>query len=155
MLGNLLHLQRFLPNLNEGIPSAESGRDRLLYAVTDSSQGKILRIGPMLPAADDLADAPQSFNIPKIANIFVRPKQPGVMQSEETIAAETVAYDPARAESLFVQNCGTCYTFEKSAQNKNWPEPGKCDGPSMRHLVWICVFGGHGDSQNRRCLWLI
>ena len=43
------------------------------------------------------------------------------MQGEETIAAESIDYDPAHAEVLFIQNCGTCHTYRESTNSNIGP----------------------------------
>ena len=44
--GKLLHEERLLADFNERIRSVETGPDGFLYAITDSSNGKIIRIRP-------------------------------------------------------------------------------------------------------------
>ena len=119
--GKLLHEERLLANFNERIRSVEAGPDGFLYAITDSSKGKILRIRPGQPAGEELARVAQPFNMPAGADLEATLKQHGVMQEEETIAAESVDYDSAHAESLFVQNCGTCHSYEESTNSKIGP----------------------------------
>lgn len=117
----LLHEERLLADFNERIRSVETGPDGFLYAVTDSSNGKILRIRPGQPAAEELARVARPFDMPEGADLFDTLEQHGVMQSEETVAAENVGYDPVRAASLFVQNCGTCHAFGDSASSEIGP----------------------------------
>jgi cytochrome c len=59
--------------------------------------------------------------MPAGADLEATLKQHGVMQEEETVAAESVDYDSARAESLFVQNCGTCHSYGESTNSKIGP----------------------------------
>ena len=107
----LVQQERLIPELNERVRSVEAGPDGFLYAVTDSANGKILRIRPGQPAGEDLARVAQPFEMPDNATIFDRLREHGVMQDDETSIADQTAYDPVRAESLFVQTCGTCHTF--------------------------------------------
>jgi glucose/arabinose dehydrogenase/cytochrome c2 len=113
--------QLLLSNLNERIRSVEAGPDGLLYAITDSSKAKILRIRPGQPAGADLARVAQPFDMPAGSTIIERLKQHGVMQSEETAAAEALGYDPVRAQFLFAQNCATCHSMEEGAESAIGP----------------------------------
>jgi cytochrome c2 len=117
----LIHEQRLLADFNERIRSVETGPDGFLYAVTDSSNGKILRIRPGQPAAEELARVAQPFEMPESADLLATLEEHGVMQSEETVAAENVGYDPVHAESLFVQNCGSCHRFGESTNGEIGP----------------------------------
>lgn len=117
----LLHEERLLADFNERIRSVEAGPDGFLYAITDSSKGKILRIRPGQPTAEELARVAQPFDMPANADLLATLKQHGVMQSEETIAAESVDYDSVQAESLFVQNCGTCHIYGESTNSEIGP----------------------------------
>ena len=119
--GKLLHEERLLADFNERIRSVETGPDGFLYAITDSSNGRILRFRPGQPTGEDLTRVAQPFNMPAGADLAATMKLHGVMQGEETIAAESIDYDPAHAESLFVQNCGTCHTYGESTSGKIGP----------------------------------
>jgi glucose/arabinose dehydrogenase/cytochrome c2 len=119
--GKLLHEERLLADFNERIRSVESGPDGFLYAITDSSKGKILRIRPGQPNGKDLVRVAQPFDMPVGADLYATFKEHGVMQGEETIAAESIDYDAAHAESLFVQNCGTCHTHGESTNSRIGP----------------------------------
>ena len=46
--------KRLLADFNERIRSVETGPDGFLYAITDSSNGKIIRIRPGQPAGEEL-----------------------------------------------------------------------------------------------------
>jgi glucose/arabinose dehydrogenase/cytochrome c2 len=117
----LVHQERLLPDLNERIRSLATGPDGFLYAVTDSSNGKILRVRPGQPTPDELARVAQPFEMAAGADIFERLKEHGVMQSEETSLADQVAYDAARAETLFAQTCGSCHMFEEAGSGNIGP----------------------------------
>jgi glucose/arabinose dehydrogenase/cytochrome c2 len=121
----LVHQERLLPDLNERIRSLATGPDGFLYALTDSSNGKILRVRPGQPAPDELARVARPFEMTEGADIFEKLKEHGVMQSEETSLADQAAYDAARAETLFVQTCGTCHVFEGAGSGSIGP---KLDG---------------------------
>ena len=117
----LLHEERLLANFNERIRSVETGPDGFLYAITDSSNGKIIRIRPGQPAGKELARVAKPFDMPVDADLADTLKEHGVMQGEETIAAESIDYDPAHAEVLFIQNCGTCHTYRESTNSNIGP----------------------------------
>ena len=119
--GKLLHEERLLAEFNERIRSVETGPDGFLYAITDSSNGKILRIRPGQPTGEELARVSQPFKMPMGADLEATMKQHGVMQSDETVAAESIDYDPVHAESLFVQNCGICHTRGESTYSEIGP----------------------------------
>ena len=99
----------------------EAGPDGFLYAITDSSKGKVIRIRPGQPAGKELARVAKPFDMPVGADLAATFKEHGVMQGEETVAAESIDYDPAHAESLFVQNCGTCHTYGESTNSNIGP----------------------------------
>ena len=107
----VVHEERLMPEFNERIRSLEAGPDGYLYALTDSSNGKVLRLRPGRPGPDELARAAKPFEMTEGADIIARLKEHGVMQTEETTRADQVPYDAERAETLFVQTCGTCHRF--------------------------------------------
>ena len=119
--GELLHEERLLADFNERIRSVETGPDGFLYAITDSSKGKILRIRPGQPERKELSRVAKPFDMPLGADLAATMKEHGVMQGEETVAAESIDYDPEHAESLFVQNCGTCHTYGDRTNGKIGP----------------------------------
>jgi len=107
----LVHQERLLPELNERIRSVETGPDGFLYAVTDSPNGKILRVRPGQPLSEELARVAQPFDMPKKTTIYERLVLHGVMQDEETSEIEKAGYDPERAKFLYAQNCASCHSF--------------------------------------------
>ena len=119
--------------------------DGFLYAITDSSNGKILRIRPGKPAGEELARVSQPFNMPAGADLEATLKQHGVMQEDETVAAESVDYDPAHAESLFVQNCGTCHPYRESTNSEIGPVLDGVAGRRSGTPTGLFVFGGVGQ----------
>jgi len=119
--GKLLEQQNILPDLNERIRSIETGPDGFLYAVTDSSNGKILRIRPGKPSAKDLLNVAKPFDMPKSSDIGERLKRHGVMQNEETMLALQAAYDPTKAEFLYNQNCVSCHNLKAIDGNNIGP----------------------------------
>ncbi len=117
----LIEQQNLLPNLNERIRSVETGPDGFIYAVTDSSKGKIIRIRPGKPSEKDLENVSKPFPMPTNSDIGERLKQHGVMQNEETMLALQAAYDPERAEFIYKQNCVSCHSLKASAESNIGP----------------------------------
>ncbi len=109
--GKLVHQERLLPELNERIRSVSVGPDGYVYAVTDSPNGKILRVRAGVPAADELARVAEPFSMPKNTTIIQRLAYHGIMQDEETSKIEQETYDEDRAKFLFSQNCASCHSF--------------------------------------------
>ena len=117
----LIEQQDLLPDLNERIRSVETGPDGFIYAVTDSSKGKIIRIRPGKPSEKDLENVSKPFPMPTNSDIGERLKQHGVMQNEETMLALQAAYDPERAEFIYNQNCVSCHSLKASAESNIGP----------------------------------
>ena len=117
----LIEQQDLLPDLNERIRSVETGPDGFIYAVTDSSKGKIIRIRPGKPSEKDLENVSKPFPMPTNSDIGERLKQHGVMQNEETMLALQAAYDPKRAEFIYNQNCVSCHSLKASAESNIGP----------------------------------
>ena len=113
--------ERLLPDLNERIRTLTIGPDGHLYALTDSANGKILRVRPGQPAADELARVAQPIEMAADATIYDKLREHGVMQTDETRIADMVPYDPELAEQLFVQNCSTCHSFEGTGHGQIGP----------------------------------
>ena len=119
--GKVLEQQDLLPYHNERIRSVETGPDGFIYAVTDSSNGKIIRLRPGKPSQKDLANVSKPFPMPKNSNIVERLKQHGVMQDEETMLAIQAAYDQERAEFIYNQNCVSCHSLKANAESNIGP----------------------------------
>jgi glucose/arabinose dehydrogenase/cytochrome c2 len=119
--GKVIHEERLLAELNERIRSVDTGPDGFIYAITDSASGKILRIRPGQPRAEELARVAKPFAMPSRLTITERLKRHGVMQQEATVAAENASYDPARAQALFVQTCGACHAYGDIAHSDIGP----------------------------------
>ena len=119
--GKLIEQQDLLPELNERIRSVEIGPDGFIYAVTDSSNGKIIRIRPGNPSEKDLENISKPFPMPTNSNIVERLRQHGVMQNEETMLALQAAYDPEKAEFIYNQNCVSCHSLKANAESNIGP----------------------------------
>ena len=59
--GKLIEQQDLLYHLNERIRSVETGPDGFIYAVTDSSNGKIIRLRPGKPSEKELANVSKTI----------------------------------------------------------------------------------------------
>ena len=70
--GKLIEQQDLLYHLNERIRSVETGPDGFIYAVTDSSNGKIIRLRPGTPSEKELANVSKPFPMPKKSEIVER-----------------------------------------------------------------------------------
>ena len=117
----LIHSERLLPDLNERIRSVATGPDGFIYALTDSSNGKILRVRPGQPGPDELASVAKPFEMTENAPIFDILREHGVMQQDETSIADAAEYDAELAQTLFVQNCSSCHTFDGAGQGQIGP----------------------------------
>jgi cytochrome c2 len=80
-----------------------------------------MRIRPGIPVGKELAKVAKPFDMPEGADLIGTLKEHGVMQGEETVAAESIDYDEKNAESLFVQNCGTCHKLGDIANSSVGP----------------------------------
>ena len=119
--GKVLEQQDLLPYHNERIRSVETGPDGFIYAVTDSSNGKIIRLRPGKPSQKDLANVSKPFPMPKTNSIVERLRLHGVMQDEETMLAIQAEYDQERAEFIYNQNCVSCHSLKANAESNIGP----------------------------------
>ena len=117
----VIEQERLINELNERIRSIEIGPDGLIYALTDASKGKIIRLRPGKPDANQLDRIAKAVSMPsnlKIADIL---QEHGVMQNEETIKALYAAYDEPKAKMIFRQQCSSCHSNSVSDQDKIGP----------------------------------
>jgi glucose/arabinose dehydrogenase/cytochrome c2 len=119
--GKLIEQQDLLYHLNERIRSVETGPDGFIYAVTDSSNGKIIRLRPGTPSEKELANVSKPFPMPKNSDIGERLRQHGVMQNEETMLAIQAAYDSERAKFIYNQNCVSCHSLTADSESNIGP----------------------------------
>ena len=119
--GKLIEQQDLLYHLNERIRSVETGPDGFIYAVTDSSNGKIIRLRPGTPSEKELANVSKPFPMPKNSDIGERLRQHGVMQNEETMLAIQAAYDSERAKFIYNQNCVSCHSLTADNESNIGP----------------------------------
>ena len=119
--GKLIEQQDLLYHLNERIRSVETGPDGFIYAVTDSSNGKIIRLRPGTPSEKELANVSKPFPMPKNSDIGERLRQHGVMQNEETMLAIQAAYDSERAKFIYNQNCVSCHSLKADSESNIGP----------------------------------
>ena len=117
----VIEQERLINDLNERIRSIEVGPDGLIYALTDSSKGKIIRLRPGKPDANQLdrvaKAVPMASNL-KIADIL---EEHGVMQTEETIKALYTPYDEPKAKMIFRQQCSSCHNNSITDEDKIGP----------------------------------
>ena len=117
----VIEQQRLIKELNERIRSIEIGPDGFIYALTDASNGKIIRLRPGTPNAGQLNKVAKPVSMPsdlKIAGIL---EEHGVMQNEETIKALYTPYDEDRAKHIFKQQCSNCHNNSLVDQDKVGP----------------------------------
>jgi cytochrome c2 len=119
--GVVLHQENLLPNHNERIRTVETGPDGFIYAVTDSSRGKILRLRPGEPSEEELKNVSLPFDMPKNINLGERLRKHGVMQDEETMVALQINYNKKRAEFIYNQNCISCHNLSANEEKKVGP----------------------------------
>ena len=113
----VIHQENIIPDLNERIRSIEVGPDGFIYASTDSSNGKIIRLRPGKPEKDELERVSKPFPMPIKASITERLKLHGVMQNEETMLALREKYDPKKAEFLYNDKCSSCHSLKAKDGN--------------------------------------
>ena len=117
----VIEQERLISELNERIRSIEIGPDGLIYALTDASKGKIMRLRPGEPDANQFDRVAKAVSMPsnlKIADIL---QEHGVMQNEETIKALYAPYDEPKAKMIFRQQCSSCHNNSVSDQDKIGP----------------------------------
>ena len=117
----IIQQENLLPNLNERIRSIETGPDGYIYASTDSSNGKIIRLRPGNPTKKDQENISVPFKIPENSSAAERLKLHGVMQNEETMIAFRAPYDPIKAELLYNQKCLSCHNLKAIDGNNIGP----------------------------------
>ena len=119
--GIVLHQENLLPNHNERIRTVETGPDGFIYAVTDSSNGKILRLRPGKPPNNELKNISLPFDMPKNIGLGEKLRKHGVMQDEETMRALQIGYNKKLAELIYNQNCASCHSLGANEEQKVGP----------------------------------
>ncbi len=113
----VIQQENIIPDLNERIRSIEVGPDGFIYASTDSSNGKIIRLRPGKPGKNELERVSKPFPMPINSSITERLKLHGVMQNEETMLALREKYDPKKAEFLYNDKCSSCHSLKAKDGN--------------------------------------
>ena len=109
--------ERLISHLNERIRSIETGPDGFLYALTDASKGRIIRIRPGQPEPSEKNKVSRPVAMSAGLDIMGILEEHGVMQDEETMQALYTPYDPPRAERIFQQSCSSCHDRSESGRN--------------------------------------
>ena len=119
--GKVLQQENLLPDHNERIRTVETGPDGFIYAVTDSSNGKILRLRPGRPSKEEFKNESLPFDMPKNIGLGERLREHGVMQDEKTMLALQTGYNKKRAEFIYSQNCVSCHSLNADGESKIGP----------------------------------
>lgn len=101
--------EALLVDLRERIRSVATGPDGYLYAITDSAQGRLLRIRPGKPEASDAARVAKPFEKQASSDMIEDFNSRGVYQERFTQILFNFKYDEARAKALYGQNCASCH----------------------------------------------
>lgn len=100
--GVVVEQEKLLLDLNERIRDVREGPDGLLYVLTDSTDGRLLRLNPGAPAGDQVARQAQAPAVPQGLPLggFPGPRPPA---------------DVARGQQIFEQRCMSCHTLEDTS----------------------------------------
>ena len=100
--GEVIEQEQLLLALNERIRDVRWGPDGLIYVLTDSSDGRLLRLRPGEPAGDDLARVAKAPAVPQGLPLggFPGPRPPP---------------DVARGKRLFEERCQSCHGLAQGA----------------------------------------
>lgn len=126
--GKAIHQERLLADFNERIRSVATGPDGYIYAITDAARGRVLRLRPGKPDAAQLAHVARPFALPAgtatgvgMGAVREQLAMHGVMQQEQSVADESVPFDPARGKALLAERCGTCHRYGDVAHGEIGP----------------------------------
>lgn len=101
--------EALMGDMNERIRTVAQGPDGYIYALTDSSSGRLLRLRPGVPTASERARVAKPNAAPTDAGMFGDFANRGVYQEEFSQAMNNFKYDEAKAKKLFGQNCAACH----------------------------------------------
>lgn len=101
--------EALLDDLKERIRSVAVGPDGFIYAITDSSKGRLLRIRAGAPSAAEKKRVAMPFQNPVTGDMIKDFNSRGVYQERFTQILFNFKYDEARARKLFGQNCASCH----------------------------------------------
>jgi glucose/arabinose dehydrogenase/cytochrome c2 len=126
--GRAIQQEQLLADFNERIRSVSTGPDGYIYASTDSARGRILRLRPGQPDAAQLAHVARPFALPAgtatgvgLGAVREQLTLHGVMLQEQSVADESVPYDPARGKALVAERCGACHRYGDIAHGEVGP----------------------------------
>lgn len=108
--GKVVLEEALIADINERIRSVAQGPDGYIYAFTDSSNGRLLRLRPGVPSASDKAKVAKPSLVPESKTMFGDFADRGVYQDKTAQIAFNFKYDEARAKTLFGQNCAACHS---------------------------------------------
>ncbi|CAN5408074.1 hypothetical protein BH11PSE5_BH11PSE5_17050 [soil metagenome] len=107
--GKVVLEEALIGDFNERIRTVAQGPDGYIYALTDSSSGRLLRLRPGAPTALDKAKIAKPSAVPTDAGLFGDLANRGVYQEKFSQIMNNFKYDETRAKKLFGQNCAACH----------------------------------------------
>jgi cytochrome c len=106
-----------LGELNERFRSVKVGPDNLIYLLTDSRQGRLLRLRSGAPGEAEMAKvAKASGEAAPTTQVRLQ------MDTEFEKARGAYVYDPARGRALFAENCASCHSFGEFKSGRIGPD---------------------------------
>jgi glucose/arabinose dehydrogenase/cytochrome c2 len=114
--------EALLGDLDERIRSVASGPDGYIYAITDSNQGRLLRLRPGTPSATEAARVAKPFANQTSGGMIEDFNSRGVYQERFTQILFNFKYDEARAKTLFGQNCASCHAAGSFTEGEIGPD---------------------------------
>ncbi|MGE0406273.1 MAG: PQQ-dependent sugar dehydrogenase [Candidatus Korobacteraceae bacterium] len=105
--GEVVLQERMFTELNERFRTVRVGPDGMIYLLTESRDGRLLRLRPGSPTPEQLA------RVAKRSGESARPTQNRLSADTERQRSYAHRPDADRGRELFAQNCASCHTFRE------------------------------------------
>lgn len=107
--GKVVLEEALMGDINERIRTVGQGPDGYIYALTDSSSGRLLRLRPGVPEAAEKGRVAKPSAAPTDVGMFGDFANRGVYQEKFSQVMNNFKYDETRAKKLFGENCAACH----------------------------------------------